>query len=366
MKFDQFADFEKINREIGECIDYLNGVLGHDPGKAKFVFIPRVNLILRLGSDVSLFLDVTREYRSHRKIVTKILACSYIGLMAFFIKFRLASYFLKVIILKAPEFYPIILGGNNRLRFIDSSNSNAILIAKNNNGELFTSNAIRAYELGRLSSSGLIPDILPLSRRMYFERQIKGLAINRCSLDTLKNNIVVRPLDAFFSQQKALSRPISCKVFLRYKAAILTNFARNSESGETLELVEMFNDIGKQVAQYLGSTEVDVSPSHGDLNRGNVFLNNSEISIIDWEYYMYRYVDYDRVIYRNDLRHKTLADYIEFFKDEMMSDFNPLLFLVEELSFRILNYKVDVADSQIFIDKISDLVMQELLKDKIK
>jgi hypothetical protein len=75
---------------------------------------------------------------------------------------------------------------------------------------------------------------------------------------------------------------------------------------------------------------------------------------------MYRYIDYDRVIYMNDLRHKSLANYSIFIKQVDEHDFDTVVFLVEELLFRILNFKLDILDSQMHIDEISHLIKQKL------
>ena len=109
---------------------------------------------------------------------------------------------------------------------------------------------------------------------------------------------------------------------------------------------------------------MSVSPSHGDLNRGNVFLDQDRVSIIDWEYFMYRYVKYDIILYRYDLRHQPLLDYVEFLKGKQHLDFNIILFLLEELFFRILNFKEDIADSQVYVDSIIELIYENLLIDR--
>ena len=124
----------------------------------------------------------------------------------------------------------------------------------------------------------------------------------------------------------------------------------------------MFFSITKQVRKYFGDSEVKITPSHGDLNRGNIFYGQNKVSIIDWEYYMYRYIDYDRIIYMNDLRHKSLSNFSNFIKQAEQYDFDSIIFLVEELLFRILNFKLDILDSQMHIDEISYLIKQNISK----
>ena len=365
MKFSQFGDTQKLEREVGECIDYLNGFLWSDIHQKQYFIMPKLNLILRSNLDVYLFLDVTKEYRSNKRFLTRVAALLYIFTIAGILKLRLGRFFLKDISLEGSDFYPIIIGGNNRLRFVDSSNSNALLIAKNSNSLLFTRNALRAYCQANFSDLDLIPQIIPINDRVYLEKQIDGLAINRIALTDAQNESVNNSLDSFFARQQDLSRDISVSTFLRYKKSILQNFSSGAKSRHISKLYKLFNSVSDKIEQYFGITEVPVSHSHGDLNRGNVFLDQDRVSIIDWEYFMYRYAKYDAILYKHDLRHQPLSAYVEFIKGKLHLDFNVILFLLEELSFRILNFKEDIADSQVYVDTLVELIYENLLIDKV-
>ena len=362
MKFSQFKDKANRLREIDECISYLNRYLWSDQKKAEFIEISRLNLILRRDSDISLFLAVTKEYRSHKNSGKRVLACGYIGLIALLLKLGLLRYFFNRLTLEVSEFYPIILGGNNRLRFIDSSNSNAILISKNTNSDFFTNNAISAYQQGYFYNLDVIPIVLPVNSTLYFEKQVKGLAINRFTLSESDSAVVNSSINALFKRQKELCNVVSLDVFLKHKTEVLINYSNTFKSEKNSELIKLFFGVSEQVQRYLGDSEVKIAPSHGDLNRGNVFHGQNKVSIIDWEYYMYRYIDYDRVVYMNNLRHKSLAKYSIFIKQTDEHDFDTVIFLVEELLFRILNFKLDISDSQIYIDEISYLIKKNLPK----
>ncbi len=362
MKFAQFEDRENHLREIEECVGYLNRYLWNDQKKSEFIEVPRLNLILRRDSSVDLFLSVTKEYRSHQDFGKRLLAFGYIGLIALLLKLKLSTYFFNVLILDVSEFYPVILGGNNRLRFIDSSNSDAILISKNTSSDFFTNNAISAYQHGHFYNLDVIPPILPITGEFYLEKQVDGLAINRFSLSDSERAVVDNSLSSLFIIQEELCSVVSLEVFLKSKAEVLINYSNTFKSEKNSELIKLFFSITEQVRRYFGDSEIKIAPSHGDLNRGNVFYGQNKVSIIDWEYYMYRYIDYDRVIYMNNLRHKSLADYSIFIKQTDKHDFDTVIFLVEELLFRILNFKLDISDSQIYIDEISYLIKKNLPK----
>ncbi len=362
MKFTQFKDRANHLREIEECVGYLNRHLWSDQKKTVFIEVPRLNLILRRDSDASLFLAVTKEYRSHKNFGKRLLAFGYIGLIALLLKLKLSTYFLNILILDVSEFYPVILGGNNRLRFIDSSNSNAILISKNTNSDFFTNNAINAYQQGYFSNLDVIPPVLAVTKKLYFEKQIDGLAINRFSLSDSESTVVDNSLNSLFKIPEKLCSVVSLEVFLKCKAEVLINYSNTFKSEKNSELIKLFFSVTEQVRRNFGDSEVKIAPSHGDLNRGNVFYGQNKVSIIDWEYYMYRYIDYDKVIYTNDLRHKSLSDYSIFMKQTDKHDFDTVIFLVEELLFRILNFKLDILDSQMHIDEISYLIKQNISK----
>tara|TARA_B110000503_G_C7156999_1_gene417765 strand:+ start:822 stop:1922 length:1101 start_codon:yes stop_codon:yes gene_type:complete len=364
MKFSQFEDTKKLEQEINECISYLNGFLWFDTQEKQHFILPKLNLIICSGIDVYLFLDVTKEYRSNKKFLTRAAALLYIFIIATILKLGLGRLFLKDIFLKGSDFYPVIIGGNNRLRFVDSSNSNALLIAKNSGSLLFTKNAMRAYCMSGFSDLNIIPEIIPINHNVYLEKQIDGLAINRVLLNDAQNKSVHEGLDSLFVRQEHLSREVSVRALLRYKKYILQNFLSEAKFDDVSKLYKIFKSASDKVEKHFGVLEVSVCPSHGDLNRGNVFLDQDRVSIIDWEYFLYRYAKYDNIIYSYDLRHQSLSAYREFIKEKQHLDFNVILFLLEELFFRILNFKEDIADSQVYIDTVAELICENLLVDQ--
>jgi len=253
MKFSQFSDFQNIELEVAECISYLNGFLWSDSKKHQYFFIAKLNLILRSNIDIHLFLDVTKEYRSNKRFLTRVLSLCYILMIAGILRFRLGRFILKGISLEGSELYPVIIGGNNRLRFVDSSNNNALVVAKNSNSLLFTRNAMRAYCKASFSELDVIPGIIPINDRVYFEKQINGLSINRISLSDSQKVIVTHSLDSFFLRQQELTRTISISTYLRYKRSILERFEVNAASAKISDLFRLFIIISEKVQHTLVS-----------------------------------------------------------------------------------------------------------------
>ena len=116
-------------------------------------------------------------------------------------------------------------------------------------------------------------EIMPVNDRVYFEKQIKGLAINRIALTKTQNTSVNNALDSFFLRQKDLTRDISLNTFLRYKKFILKYFLIKATSKTKLNLYETFITVCNKVEQDYKNINISVCPSHGDLNRGNIFLD---------------------------------------------------------------------------------------------
>jgi hypothetical protein len=285
----------------------------------------------------------------------RILALGYIIFIGVLLKFNLGRLFLDVVSLRGPVFYPAILGGNNRFRFIDSSNRIAILIARDARSAFFTQNATRAFTSNIFSALNCIPEILSVDNRVYFEQQIDGVAINRISLDTSQNKASMDFIDSVSETQKKFIRFISLRAFLRYKIFTIKAYLSTSKLLEANRLLEQFIFYCSYALDNLENTEVPVCPSHGDLNRGNVFISSKNFNIIDWEYFMYRYHPYDYIIFAHNLRHLDINKYKCFFKNSDELNFNTFLFLLEELAFRIFNYKSDLPDSQMHIDALADI-----------
>ena len=360
MKLSQFKDKKKRLEEFRKCSLILNNNIWKSKAKKKFIEIPKLNLLLRSDTSLTLFFNISKEYRSNKIIGTKILTIGYIFLISVLLKLRILGCFFTSLTLKVSDFYPIILGGNNRLRFIDSTNNNAILIAKNTQSNFFIRNAVKAHQECHFDKLDLIPLIMPFNNSIYFEKQIKGLAINRFSLSESDGLVVEASLNKFFSKQDELCDVIALDLFLMKKEEILIRHCNNYKIQKKLEFVTIFRSISEHLVSFFGIIEVKTTPSHGDLNQGNVFYNKGKVSIIDWEYYMNRYIDYDRVIYKNNLRHKTSDDFFNFIEDFEGPEVEAMMFLVEELLFRILNFKIDVADSQRSIDELVKIIRDRM------
>jgi len=356
MKFSQFDKPNKIIEEFTDCIKYLNENQWFETTPSMFYLIPKLNLALNKNASLNLFFALTKEYRSNQSKIVRFKAIGYICLIAIAIKLKIAHLFVQIISLDGPLFYPAIIGGNNRLRMVDSSSKNAIVVAKDDASKFFTKNAIKAFASSIFSNKNIIPEIYIIDDRVYFEKQIDGIAINRIAQNKHQQLIISTSIKKFFEIQNSYSREIPFKTFLRYKIWTIKNYVKKRNNPEIMKLLECFISKCDLIYMKLGNIMVSICQSHGDLNKGNVFLHKETLSIIDWEYFMHRYSPYDSVIFKNNLRHLSFDEYKEFFSNNNERRISLYLFLLEELAFRIMNYKEDVSNSKAHIKMINDLL----------
>jgi hypothetical protein len=360
MKFSQFKNVVKIEEELNECAEYLANKYWAETQNSRYLFFPRLNIFFRSCASLDLFWSLSKEYRYNISKITKTLAYMYTLVVAIILWLGLGKLFFPSFLLNTSIFYPAIIGGNNRLRFINSSNSYALVIAKNSTSTFFTKNAMRAYQKYYLYNHQLIPSIFKLSERVYLEEQITGVAVNRFHPILHQLDLINIEMNNFFSSQVDQSKLITLKTLIRYKACILRNFFYNKKSEQMRIFIKMYASISDVLIDKFGYTPIPVCLSHGDLNRGNVLISANKVCIIDWEYFMYFYSKYDSTLFNFNLRHCNTSDYIDCISNLEYSNINILVFLIEDLFFRILNFKTDVDGSHDHIDIIVRLMETRL------
>lgn len=366
MKLNQFTSIKVIKNELDECLSYLRNYVDQEFITSKFILIPRLNLLIRADVNVSLYMQVTKEYKHNNSLITRHLAKLYIFLIGIFLKLKIAKYFFKYFYLRVPAFYPVILGGNNRFRLIDASNSFAIIVARDYSSIFYTKNAIRASKNPYYNDLKLIPKIFNLNSRIYYEKQIKGIAINRLHLEPDEYKKLKHTMQKFFTKQQTLHRKISKAAFFRYKEMILSRYVENTNITGIEKYFDLYKETIKKIQPLIRQTHIDVTLSHGDLNRGNIFFESSNIKFIDWEFYLYRYLPYDQIIFDYNLRHISHFEYKKLFSFKKDLYFNHLIFLIEELFFRVLNFKSEVNSSEGFFNIVNQLLIRETNNEDIK
>ena len=356
MKISQFSDREVLIKSLMRCSLYLSDKLNLTGNIKNFVVFPRLNLICPADIDPNLFILITREYRYNRSRLMRLAAYIYISSIYLAFLFRAVKFFFRKVEINAIDNFPVILGGNNRFRFINSTNTMAIVVSKNISVDYFSMNSISASNNQFIQELGLMPKVMRHTSMLCLEEQVPGISINRLKLSLIEQDYIDLELNKFFLIQKNTAISTDWNVFLKDKVNIFNRYCVICKSpflNSFIEVCELLNSLySKSNCQKF----LDVSFSHGDLNHGNILFSPSRFSIIDWEYFDNRYVAYDRVIYSFNLRHLMLEDYEKFINTLHQYDFNGLAFLVEELLFRCLNFKPDVLDSSYYVEILIDVI----------
>ena len=114
MKFNQFSSYEKIITELEISLLFLKENLKQDFKENTFILLPELNILIDENIDISLLKEVLREYKFNKNFLRKILAKSLIILITIMLKVKIIKLFYKAYKIQSPDFYPVIIGGNNR------------------------------------------------------------------------------------------------------------------------------------------------------------------------------------------------------------------------------------------------------------
>ncbi len=360
MKISQFKDNEAFIENIRLCAAFILKNLKLSSRSSYYLQFQQLNILCRSDIDARFFLTVTKEYRYNKSILTRFAAISYITFVYLCFKFHISIYFFKKVKLLLPLSFPVIIGGNNRLRFVDSSNTFAIVVSKNCDIDFFSKNIHAANDDKIISSLQLMPEIMKCSSFLYFEKQIHGIAINRLKLSSNEENFIDKKINAYFECQQLNAFDVKWHEFLKGKIEIFENFSKYFTS----IYYQLFRDICHSIEEWVIvnslNENVKIVLSHGDLNQGNILYSHNKLNIIDWEFFGLHYVEYDRIVYNYNIRHLSIQNYKKFLKDDNIQDFDKLAFLVEDLLFRCLNFKPDIKDSSGHIDIIKAEIYKRL------
>jgi len=361
MKITQYYNTEKYINLMRECIVCAADYLKLRCEKARCIEIPRLNIIIRENIDPKLFLRICLEYRFHRNTLTQWIARIYIYLIYVHLLFRAPLFLHNKSTFMMPFGYVAAMGGNNRVRLIDAMNAFALLIPSDAANSFFILNILSAYKPENRFPLNLMPKIFAFSDRLYFEQQVEGIAINRLRLSKIQQKFINDEMNHYFACQSESSYAVDINSFLSSRVEILLRYGALKDDLFYSMFVDLCSDVKKFVENLNITTYVQVSPSHGDLNLGNILYSTNRIFIIDWEYCYDRYMEYDRIVYSYNLRHLSTEDYVDFVENTSLDDINVLIFLIEDILFRFINYKKDLINSNQYINCIVDLIKSKIV-----
>jgi choline/ethanolamine kinase len=341
MKISQLGELNSVLRDIENSLKKIDS-LGFWSSQPTRVFVfPKVNLVAASGTSVSFIFNQMKEYTYHKNLLKRMLAFVYvaISLVLYFLRF---SPLLRSATLTMNQNFPVILGGNNRIRLISSSGCYALLAPAHEHSDMFLKATIQSFR--DLSSSGNlnVPKIDFLRGGYYFEQQIDGVALNRLNLSAEETNKCHSDLDHFFDCQADSARSTSATAYVRYKNYLL-RCSKNLGYPLITQHIDAFSKLALSLLQNGRHGAVRVARSHGDLNHGNIFFQRTNMltSLIDWEYYQYRLERYDEAVFRFNMRHLGTLQAYECELSKLLKEGEiDYRFIIEEYAFLIMNFKV--------------------------
>lgn len=148
------------------------------------------------------------------------------------------------------------------------------------------------------------PFILPIissGRHYYTERIIKGRSIARIKDAEEKRSVFERALRVM----KEFASEYIVKLNSNDYALSVYNEIENIAQGKYKVILTLCRDILSKI----GSIDVNVSISHGDFQPGNIWIENGNIIIIDWETFDSRIAVYDELVFISNIRNS--CNYIQ-------------------------------------------------------
>ena len=118
------------------------------------------------------------------------------------------------------------------------------------------------------------------------------------------------------------------------ESTVFIEFMLSTIKASLIDALNTSDEMSDEMSAYTGS--VTLSLSHGDLQSGNVWVENGtdKIYIIDWESYGKRSAEYDKAtLYGGIRRSDKLADYVK------VKDDTHATVLLEDLIFRLKELK---------------------------
>jgi hypothetical protein len=360
MKINQFKDQKLYINLINDAIKYALNTLHLKSEIILCIELSRLNLIIKNNIEPKLFLKLSSEYTHNRTYIAKKLYSFYIYIIYIMLYLKIPIYKIKRRYYTLPLGYPAIIGGNNRIRLIDSTNSMAIIVSLNIQNDFFIKNIINAYKSEKISSLNVMPYLLPLNDNIYIEKQIDAISINRQNLNENEWININSKLNKIFDKQIKSTINLSLEKYIDSRIKILIKYIRKNDDILFKEYSEILQHVKNKSIENRDRHLVTVSFSHGDLNHGNVFYKDKELFIIDWEYFYPKYNLYDKIIFELNIRHLSISKYKGLILNNKELNFDIVLFLVEDLLFRILNYKNNIENSIDHIDNIINLIYKKL------
>ncbi|MEZ4909325.1 MAG: hypothetical protein R2774_00525 [Saprospiraceae bacterium] len=237
----------------------------------------------------------------------------------------------------------LIMGGNTRIRVINSINNETLVILKSNSGTSFIESEI--YWKSKIKSS-VIPNLIKTSLNFFSEELTPGIPINRYK-EEMANKYRLKTYATLYEDVFLIHSFFSTNYAVDLIKSIANKLKRES--------IFAIDYRAKDLAAFFVGYKVICSVSHGDLQDANIIKTKSQCKVIDWESVKIRSIIYDYVTLfsktRESLREKkviinSIKDYLNNFRaqeeEEIQINDYYILFLLEELDYRLDYYSLNI------------------------
>lgn len=249
----------------------------------------------------SAFQVIVNEYSHTRAWWRRFLQICYvqIAITPFFFK----RHYHYVFFLKAPSDCEVhswlFLGGNSRVRIIDSLNDRSIIVLKDGYPKKMIANEA---DFRRKNNIEILPDTIKIGSRFITESLVPGVPINRLKSQDERNKLRTY---AYRQLYKEIASP---GIFFdgTYLKLQIENI--NGMLG-SLDLTRL--SVSEDLIQSFIGIEVPIAQVHGDLQDANIILTNQGVKIIDLEATRRGSIWYDYITLFCGVRNGKSVDQIE-------------------------------------------------------
>ena len=314
MKIDQMLlreDFYSILRSSLNDFNILSSISNN---KSKigidYYIYPKINAFVTKYPSEEIVKYLKNEFSSYNGFMKSIISKCYMNILLC-TKGKLSSHIVNI---KADFEKPdsiMIYPSNRKIRIMDFSKEYSDIIMKKGFPAIMIKKEIEFRTLYREESF-----ILPLDKTgevSYREKILKGSSLARIGDKKNFNMYCNKVMDLKNKFENQFLESVNSKEYIEELRTKL-----NGYNGEDRSIIKLWFE---KITDSLNDFIVPVSISHGDFQKGNVWIEeNHNIIILDWETWDKRSIWYDKMIFNNRFRNSRF--YIQSLKNVLNRNSN--------------------------------------------
>lgn len=337
-------DFYKINEQTLQSF-----FKGKDNKETTLYIYHHLNAIIKRFPSREVKKYIYTEYSVNASLLKKLLVWGYTRLCLNTLGLFCAK---KITVPAEISSHVLIYPCNRKFRIFDFKENTVSVITKNG-----FSNQSLQNEINFRTKCTPCKFILPVESytdKTYTERIIDGVPLARLSENQAAlEQEALKLWHAYSQDTRKVLRASQYALVLQKQ---IVEFTDKIKSAKPSVDIEKALGVANNRLDFLKSsdTEVETIQSHGDLQRGNIWIENKteQIYIIDWESVQQRSIWYDEAVLYEDIRKPDCFD--EFAK---VKDVRHTVVILEEIIYRMnelceLPFDYGTEDFNFFISKL--------------